>query len=86
MVKDFGELKRIKQWIDDNRDHGYIHHSDDKRWQLLKDDWLKTFDLGTEPTAENMAQYLYQMIKPKETLLSSIELYETPTSSTICNG
>lgn len=83
MVTDFENLRRIKNRIDKNWDHAYICHSTDKYGKIMKEDWLKIFDLWKEPTAENMTQYLFHLIKKKEKMLYSVEIYETPNSSAI---
>jgi 6-pyruvoyltetrahydropterin/6-carboxytetrahydropterin synthase len=37
MIMDFGEIKnKIKQWIDDNWDHAYIHNPKDKVGKYLR--------------------------------------------------
>ena len=63
MVIDFGEVKReIKNWIDSNWDHSYIHHKDDEIGEYLKGLGMKTFEMENNPTAEYMAQILYYNI------------------------
>jgi 6-pyruvoyltetrahydropterin/6-carboxytetrahydropterin synthase len=58
-VVDFGAVKAaVKPWLDDNLDHGYVHHPDDTVAVYLRAAGHKCFampaDLG-EPTAENIA-------------------------------
>lgn len=80
MVKDFADLKWIKDRLDNNRDHTYIYNPDDKYGQQFGIEGLKVYNLWCEPTAENIAKHLYEIIKPKESLLYSIEIRETRTS------
>jgi len=64
MVVDFGEIKgKIREWINENWDHTYIHHQDDKIGQLLKEQGMKTFSFAFNPTAEKMAEFLFDWIK-----------------------
>ena len=80
-IKDFSDLTWIKNRLDDNRDHGYIYYTSDEVWIFLKEKWYKIFDFGKlEPTAENMAKFLYTLIAEKESLISKVTIYETPTS------
>ena len=69
MVFDFGDTKRkIKEWIDANWDHSYIHNSNDEVGEYLKSKGFRTFSLAdTNPTAENMAFFLYVIIKDEIT-------------------
>jgi len=61
MVLDFGEVKKkLKNWIDKNLDHAYIHHEDDEVAQTLLYLKLKTFSMGKKnPTSENIAKLLF---------------------------
>jgi 6-pyruvoyltetrahydropterin/6-carboxytetrahydropterin synthase len=81
MVKDFADLKWIKLWLDEHRDHGYIHHPDDPLREHCAELWLKCFDLWCEPTAEAMAWFLFTLIWQQEVLLSKVVLFETASSS-----
>ena len=84
-VVDFSEIKRlVGAWIDENWDHGFISHAEDRYGKMLASAGeLKVFfmplDYG-EPTAENMARYLAEkcdelLTKP---LTVEVRLYETP--------
>ncbi|HEY9195975.1 MAG TPA: 6-carboxytetrahydropterin synthase, partial [Mucilaginibacter sp.] len=69
-VVDFGDLKAVVKQATAQLDHA-----------LLND------IAGLEnPTAENVARWLWQQIKPGLPGLSRIELKETPTSGVIYNG
>lgn len=65
MVFDFGDIKsKCKKWIDDCWDHAYIFNNQDEIGKLLYDKGMKVFNMGREnPTAENMAKYLFDIIK-----------------------
>lgn len=65
MVFDFGQVKKkIKEWIDVNWDHTYIFNEDDEIGYYLYDQGMRVFNIGKQnPTAENMSEYLYNIIK-----------------------
>lgn len=66
-VIDFGVLKeRFGSWIDANWDHGFIVYGQDaEALSLLKAlPEQKIYELGTNPTAENMALHILNDIAP----------------------
>jgi 6-pyruvoyltetrahydropterin/6-carboxytetrahydropterin synthase len=78
MVFDFSEIKKtVKEWIDDNWDHAYIHGSKDVVADLLNDMGLKTFNLIKNPTAENMAICLYDIIRYKQLPVVKVGIIES---------
>jgi len=85
-VIDFGVIKeRLGRWIDDNWDHNTILCEQDKDLGSAIESQLsqKIFYLQKNPTAENMAEYLLEIvckrIFPEEGLrCDRIRLYETP--------
>lgn len=88
MVIDFSDIKRISNWyIDENLDHWYMYQIWDKIWELATALWMKTVEVEFVPTAENIAKYLFDILKPMfvdvystNLKLVGIKLYETPTS------
>ena len=83
MVMDFGEFKKIKSRCDENWDHSYLYKVGDEVWEFLKEKWYRVFSFGVEPTAENMAIFLKQIVAIEFDLLEedvTIRMYETPTS------
>ena len=92
-VIDFGVIKeRLKQWIDANWDHNTILWQRDIALGSAIEAQLqqKVFYLPTNPTAENMAQYLLEVVCrelfPENGLkCTQIRLYETPNCyATVC--
>ena len=67
---DFGDLKTIVKPLIDSLDHRL----------------LNTIPGLENPTAENIAIYIYNKLKPDLDILQSIEVRETPTSRVIYNG
>lgn len=66
-VIDFAELKsRFKGWLDENWDHGFIlNEADDNGLQAIKMvEPCKYYELPYNPTAENMARYLLEVVCP----------------------
>src|SRR5882672_7574605 len=61
MVRDFNEIKHILQvWIDENLDHRMILHEKDPLRQVLEKAGEPLYLLKVNPTAENIAQLIYQ--------------------------
>lgn len=60
MVIDFGILKSVYQtWIDEYFDHGFLfYYKDVEIRDLLLNTGTKYFEMQTNPTAENIAEFL----------------------------
>ncbi|MBK9723287.1 MAG: 6-carboxytetrahydropterin synthase [Saprospiraceae bacterium] len=61
-IQDYRELEPIKKWIDDNWDHKHLNEE------------LPTIN----PTAENMAIFLYTTFKQQFPKIKSVSISETP--------
>ncbi|MCK5019717.1 MAG: 6-carboxytetrahydropterin synthase [Candidatus Peribacteraceae bacterium] len=93
MVMDFGDIKTIcNGWIDKYLDHAYMGHDehDSELLKLLHETGQKVFPVKFIPTAENIAEYLFNTLKPlikdiydTDLQLQSIELWETPNCSVL---
>jgi 6-pyruvoyltetrahydropterin/6-carboxytetrahydropterin synthase len=89
-VVDFGVIKeKLGAWINENWDHATILFDQDKALGKAISDITgqKIFYLHQNPTAENMAQYVFETICPKlfsELGISCthVRLYETPNCYT----
>lgn len=85
-VIDFGVIKeRLNGWIDENWDHNTILWEKDRALGdvISKQISQKIFYLPTNPTAENMAQYLLEVVcrelfPEPNVKCTRIRLYETP--------
>lgn len=84
-VVDFGELKeKLGSWIDEHWDHQTILFAEDKALgeAIAAETGQSIFYLPENPTAENMAKYLLEVVCPtlfSEPLkISKITLRETP--------
>ena len=86
MVLDFTDLKTIvKQPIVDVFDHAIVLHEGHKAIPAMMEcnDYGKTIVLPFQPTCENLVIHFVQMIQdklPKDIVLFSLRLHETPTS------
>jgi len=84
-IIDFNVLKsKLGGWIEDNWDHGFICHKDDRviREALSVIEGQKIFLLDENPTAENLAGYLLHVVGPQQLAdtgvrLSKVVLWET---------
>jgi len=62
-VMDFGEVKRqLKTWINKHWDHAYLANENDPLLPALEAEGMKIFTFLDEPTAEVMAQYLFNHV------------------------
>ncbi|MER6912676.1 6-carboxytetrahydropterin synthase QueD [Streptomyces sp. NPDC000594] len=64
-VRDFGELAQFRHWLDTQVDHQHLN-------DVLPD---------RNPSAENLARWLYEWWLPHYPELSAVRISETPTSS-----
>lgn len=88
MVMDFGDMKGVLAgFIDEYLDHGYMaqEKTDKEMIKLLTRMGYKLHVVPFVPTAENIAQYLLDVLSPRfvalygnEIRLSSVTVYETP--------
>jgi len=77
-VIDFANLKaRFKGWLDENWDHGFLlNEEDDNGINAIKMvEPCKYYELPYNPTAENMARYLVDVVCPE--LLNDTEVHAT---------
>jgi len=87
-VKDFNEFKPLKQWIDDNWDHGSLVSVDDESWiEWLKKEKQKYYLFNQNPTSELIAVELYNkaslILDDEFCFVSAIHILETCTSRSI---
>lgn len=82
MLLDFKEAKfQIKEWLDSNWDHTYLHHKDDKIGIYLKENGFRTFEFPNNPTAENMAAYLFDVLVTLHLPVVKVGIVESFTNS-----
>jgi len=88
-IVDFSVIKRrLLGWIDEHWDHGFIVWAEDSNaiaaLELVEP--RKMFVLPSNPTAENMARYLLEVVAPEvlgdlPIVVRRIVVWETDTSS-----
>jgi 6-pyruvoyltetrahydropterin/6-carboxytetrahydropterin synthase len=67
-VRDFGELKAVRQFIDEHWEHRHLN------------DYFDNIEAGINPTAEIMAQHLYSKMIDLLPELVAVRVQETETS------
>lgn len=78
MLIDFKTVKnQIKQWIDENWDHAYLHKVNDKIGIFLRAKGMRTFAFSNNPTAEYMAEYLYNILKKLNLPIKEVGIIES---------
>ncbi len=82
MLRDFGDFKAIRKWIDENLDHAtMVCDEDDSLIQFLEANKQRMFVFNENPTSENLA---YLLLKKGRALgidnLTAVEVNETCTS------
>ena len=93
-IIDFGVIKeKLGSWVDSHWDHTAILFEKDKALgeSIRAQTGQAIYYLPTNPTAENMASYLFEKICPElfaaDTITcSSIKLYETPNCYAVAQG
>tara|TARA_R100000808_G_C2073655_1_gene100157 strand:- start:106 stop:393 length:288 start_codon:yes stop_codon:yes gene_type:complete len=76
-VIDFSVLKqKLGGWIDENWDHGFVLGEADHQARAIIGGLAtqKLYIMPTNPTAENMAEYLLTTIGPKQLEGTGVEL------------
>ncbi|HZJ33609.1 MAG TPA: 6-carboxytetrahydropterin synthase [Vicinamibacterales bacterium] len=81
MVADFGEIKTIvKGWIDRELDHKMILRKDDPLAAALQKMGDPVYLLDSNPTAERIAQLIFDKSREHGLPVARVTVWETPTS------
>ncbi len=81
MVCDFSDIKRIvKGWIDRAFDHKMLLRRDDPLVKLLQDLGEPVYVCDSNPTAEHIAELIYQQAAKDGIPVARVKMWETPTS------
>ena len=79
MVLDFSDIKRVvSSWIDDNLDHRMILCRDDPAVEALQKLGEPLFLIDVNPTAENIANLIFEFTKRQGFPVVETHLWETP--------
>lgn len=82
MVMDFSKLKQIVgKYINDNLDHNLLLHEDDPLCQLLTEQDERFNSLPQHPTAEYIAQMIYEFCKTQNMPVIQVTLWETESAN-----
>ena len=81
MVVDFNDIKHmVKGWIDRELDHKMILRTDDPLARSLESLGEPVYLLDSNPTAERIAQLLFDVARDQGLPVVRVTLWETPTS------
>lgn len=79
MVLDFSDIKQVvSQWIDDNLDHRMILNRQDPVVPMLQEMNEPLHLIDTNPTAETIAQLIYDYTASQGFPVVEVLLWETP--------
>ncbi|HJT36530.1 MAG TPA: 6-carboxytetrahydropterin synthase [Pirellulales bacterium] len=79
MVLDFSDIKRVVSgWIDETLDHRMILHRDDPAVPMLRQLGEPMHLLDVNPTAENIAQLIFDFTASQGFPIVEARLWETP--------
>ena len=78
MVIDFIDVKNsIGKWIEDNLDHRLILEEHDPLVTVLRKHGEPVLALSVEPTAENLAQFIYKQAERFGLSVCAVTVWET---------
>ena len=81
MVMDFGDIKAIvKKWIDETLDHTMLMAADDPMVPVFQNANEKFYLMEKNPTAENIAELIYEFVAAQGFPVHSVTLWESDTS------
>jgi 6-pyruvoyltetrahydropterin/6-carboxytetrahydropterin synthase len=79
MVVDFTDIKRVVQgWIDSNLDHRMLLRNDDPLAKWLQEVGEPCFITDRNPTAEMLAQLIFEYAVAQGFPVVEVRLWETP--------
>jgi 6-pyruvoyltetrahydropterin/6-carboxytetrahydropterin synthase len=82
MVVDFSDVKRlVKSWVDRELDHKMILRRDDPMVAVLQAQGEPLFLIDGNPTAERLAQLIYDQARSLGFNVVAVRFWETPTSA-----
>ncbi len=84
MVCHFNVLKeKVGGWIESTLDHRMMICRDDAFARVLKDAGEEYVEVGFNPTAENLAKFVFDHATAQGLPVKEVELWESPTSKAV---
>jgi 6-pyruvoyltetrahydropterin/6-carboxytetrahydropterin synthase len=81
MVMDFSEVSRlVKGWVDEHLDHKMVLCKRDPLVAVLTKVGEPLYLMDENPTAENLAQHIFEQARKLGVNTAEVRLWETPTS------
>lgn len=78
---DFNQIRiLVNSFLDEELDHKTILWEKDPLVAVLKNAGEKVYCMKNQPSAENMAKLIFEYVKEKKLPISSVKVWETPTS------
>ena len=85
MVVDFSQIKRVvNTWIDETLDHRMLLHKDDPVLSYLRQQGEPVFVMDVNPTAENIAQLIFDFTASQGFPVVEVQLWETENCFATC--
>jgi 6-pyruvoyltetrahydropterin/6-carboxytetrahydropterin synthase len=87
MVVDFSDVKRVVgQWIDETLDHTMILHDADPMVPVLRERGERFVTMPVNPTAENIAKWIFDHARAQGLPVVEVRLWETPNCYAAYDG
>lgn len=86
MLIDFSDLKEAVKTLADSFDHALIYEKGslkEKTINALNEENFRMIELDCRPTAENLAELFFRMLKKKGIPVTSVAVYETPENCAV---
>src|SRR5882762_7731031 len=87
MVMDFEEIKTtVQKWVDAELDHKMLLNKRDPLVKILRDLGEPVVTLDQNPTAENIARFIFDYARKRKLPVASVRLWETENSFAAFGG
>lgn len=83
MIVDFGDLKSDLKALSDSFDHAFIYEKGSLKSETvaaLNSENFRLIEVDFRPTAENFAEYFYNVMQGKGYNVKTLTVYETPNN------